>query len=255
MGNLSASDHAVTEILAAKLELVVSGPKLRYIDRQATYQLKVSNPGSVPAPSVTVNEVVPAGFKFRAASDGGRWDDAARTVSWQVGDLLPGQSREVSLELVAAASGEHRLQASAITSRGGVRTEAVALTRVEGTSALVIEVADVDDPIEVDSETAYEIRVVNAGTKLETNVELSCTLPENVELKGARTIGGLRHRHEGREVIFEPVLRLAPKADVVYRVLVRGTTAGDVRFRARVRADGMSEPITREESTRFYNDR
>lgn len=253
-GDLSASDQFLTEVLAAQLDLTVSGPKLRYIDRNATYQLKVSNPGSVPAQNVTVSEVVPAGFKFRGASDGGRWEEGIKTVSWNVGDLMPGQSREVALDLVAAAAGEHRLHAHAATPRGA-RAEASAVTRVEGTSALVVDVADVDDPVEVGNETAYEIRIVNAGTKTENNVELTCVLPDNVELRSVKTITGLRHRTEGREVIFDPLSRLAPKADVVYRVIVRGTTAGDVRFRARVRSEGVVEPVVREEITRFYNDR
>ncbi len=252
-GNLSASDHAVTDILEAKLDLVVQGPKLRYLERHAVYLLKVTNPGNAPAQNVTLNEVVPAGFKFHMASAGGRWDETTKTVSWQLGDVPPGQSREVSIDLLAAVAGDHRLQAQVVSSRGA-RTDASALTRIEGSSALVIELVDVDDPVEVGGETAYEIRVINAGTKMETNLEVTCTLPEQVEFKGAKSIAGVHHRVQGREVIFDPLPRLAPKADVIYRVTVRGLQAGDVRFRTRVRADGMPEPVLREENTRFYND-
>ena len=205
------------------------------------------------AQNVTLSEVVPAGFKFHAATGGGRWDQATRTVSWQLGDLAPGQSREVSIDLLAAAAGEHRLQAQ-VDSVRGARTEASALARIEGSSSLSIELVDVDDPVEVGGETAYEIRITNTGTKMETNLELTCTLPDQVEFKGAKSIAGIRHRLEGRDVIFDPLPRLAPKADVIYRVTVRGLQAGDVRFRTRVRADGMPEPVLREENTRFYND-
>jgi uncharacterized repeat protein (TIGR01451 family) len=253
-GNLSASDHAMTEVLEAKLDLVVQGPKLRYLDRHAVYQLRVTNPGTAPAQNLKLNKVVPAGFKFHGATAGGRWDESTKTVSWQLGDLPPGQSRDVSIELVAAAAGEHRLQAQVVSARG-VKTEASAVTRIEGSSSLVIELVDVDDPVEVGGETSYEIRVTNAGTKMETNLQLSCTLPDQLEYRGAKTAAGIRHRVEGREVVFDPLPRLAPKADIIYRVTVRGTAAGDVRFRTRVRADGMPEAVLREESTRFYNDR
>jgi uncharacterized repeat protein (TIGR01451 family) len=252
-GNLSATDQGTTEVLEARLDLALHGPKLRFIDRHAAYQLIVSNPGSAAAPNVVLNEVVPAGFQFHSATAGGRWDQATKTVSWQLGDLLPGQSREVTMDLVAASAGDHRLQAHATSSRGS-RTEAAAITRVEGSSNLVIDLVDVDDPVEVGGETAYEIRVANHGTKTETNVELVCTLPDQEELKGAKSIAGIHHRLEGRDVIFDPVPRLAPRADVIYRVLVRGTQAGDAHFRVRVRADGMSEPALRQENTRFYND-
>ena len=55
-------------------------------------------------------------------------------------------------------------------------------------------------------------------------------------------------------MIFEPLAKLAPRADAIYRVTVRGTTPGDVRFRARLRADGITEPVLREESTKIYGD-
>ena len=48
-GNLRASDHAVTDILEAKLDLAIQGPKLRYLDRHAVYTLKVANPGAAPS--------------------------------------------------------------------------------------------------------------------------------------------------------------------------------------------------------------
>jgi uncharacterized repeat protein (TIGR01451 family) len=252
-GNLSSGDSAQLEILLPKLDLVMSGPKLRYIDRKANYVMKVTNPGSAPANNVALREVVPAGFKFQAASPGGVYDEGSRTVSWVLGDLQPGQAREVAVELVPTAPGDHRLAALVTTSRG-LKTEAALQTHVEGLSAINVEVADTDDPVEVGAETAYEIRVANEGTKTETNVEVVCSLPEQMEFRAVKAGANLRYRLEGRDIVFEPISKLAPKADVIFRVQVRGRLAGDVRFRTRVRAEGMTEPILREERTRLYND-
>jgi uncharacterized repeat protein (TIGR01451 family) len=252
-GSLNATDSAALEVLLPKLELAVLGPKLRYIDRKATYTLKVTNPGSAPAANVVLHGGVPQGFKYATSSAGGMYDEGTRACAWVLGDLQPGQTREVALDLVPTTPGEHRLVAQ-VTSAQGLKTGAEMRTVVEGLPALLIEVADTDDPVEVGSETTYEVRVANAGTKTETNVEVVCTLPEQVEFRGAKAGANLRFRVEGREVIFEPLAKLAPRAEIIYRVQVRGKTAGDVRFRARVRADGLPEPVLREESTRFYND-
>jgi len=55
-------------------------------------------------------------------------------------------------------------------------------------------------------------------------------------------------------VIFEPLPRLAPRADVLYHINVRGIAPGDVRFRASITADNLSEPVLKEESTKVYGD-
>lgn len=251
--NLSATDSAQVDVLQCKLDLAVAGPKLRYIDRHAIYALKVSNPGNAPANNVTLTEIVPAGFKFHAASASGRFDENNRTVTWALGDVLPGQNREVNLELVAAAAGDHRLVGQVVAARG-VKTETEARTQVEGLSSLLLELVDVDDPVEVGAETAYEIRITNTGTKTETNLQLVCTLPEHLEFQSAKNAANQRFRVEGRQVIFEPLAKLAPRADVIFRVQVKGTLPGNARFRAVVRADGLAEPIQREEVTRIYND-
>ncbi len=252
-GGLSASDAAAFSVLVPKLVVVISGPKLRYLDRHAVYVLKITNPGTATASAVVLNELVPAGFKFHQANQGGQFTESTRLVSWKLGDLQPGQSKEVAVDLVATGPGEHRLIAQA-SGANGLKSENDARTVVEGLPSLAIEVGHLDDPIEVGAETAYEIRIANTGTKTETNVELVCTLPDQLQLKGAKCSTTLRFRQEGSDLIFEPLARLAPRADVIYKVYVRGIAPGDVRFRTRIKSDGQREPVIRDESMRIYND-
>jgi uncharacterized repeat protein (TIGR01451 family) len=252
-GGLKASAVAPVNVVLPRIDLAATGPHLRYLERKAVYTFKATNPGSAPAGNVSVQAVVPQGMKVHAASAGGQCDATTGTVSWFVGDLPPGQSREVSVEVIPVSMGEHHVRAVATAARG-LKTEAEVVTRAEGLSALLMELADADDPVEVGTDTSYEIRVTNTGSKMETNLQLTCTLPERMELRGARCAAGCRYRVDGRDVVFEPLPRLAPRADVVYRVFVRGTAPGDLRFRARIRADGLSEPVLREESTKVYGD-
>ncbi len=252
-GNLRSEDAASFEVILPRLDLTVSGPKLRYLDRKAVYVFKIINPGSAPASNVTINDQVPEGFKFLAASDGGRHDFATRTVSWFVGDLIPGQSREVSLEVLAINTGEHKHKANVIAARG-LRNDAEITTRVEGLPALLMELVDLDDPVEVGADTAYEIRVTNTGSKTETNLQLICTVPEKMEFRGATGAANCRFRVQGKDIVFEPLPKLAPRADAIYRVNVRGVAPGDLRFRARITADGLTEPVLKEESTKVYGD-
>jgi uncharacterized repeat protein (TIGR01451 family) len=251
---ISATDNTTIDILLPKLDLAMTGPKLRFLDRRATYVMKVTNPGSAPANAVALQEVVPAGFKFHSATQGGQFDEGSRTVVWALGDLLPGQVREVAIDLIPIVPGDHKLAALVTTTRG-LKTEAEVRTKVEGVSSLMIELVDLDDPVEVGAETAYQLRITNTGTKTETNLQVNCTLPDQVQLISAKCgAGNINPRTEGRELIFDALPRLAPKADVIYQIQVRGKTPGNARFRVHVRADGLSEPVQREENTRFYSD-
>jgi hypothetical protein len=117
-----------------------------------------------------------------------------------------------------------------------------------------MELVDLDDPVEIGADTAYEIRVTNTGSKTETNLQLICTIPDKMEFRGAQGAGGTHFRLQGKELIFEPLPRLAPRADALFRVNVRGVAAGDLRFRARITADGLSDPVLKEESTKVYGD-
>ena len=113
-------------------------------------------------------------------------------------------------------------------------------------------VVDVDDPVEVGGETVYEIRILNQGTKAATNVRLAALAP--AQLRPVSAEGPTRNAIEGGRVLFEPVPRLAPKADTTFRIRVQGLQAGDQRLRVQVQSDEMQTPVTKEESTRVYAD-
>jgi uncharacterized repeat protein (TIGR01451 family) len=251
--SLTCQDMAKVDVLLPRIQLSMAAPGLRYLERHAVVTFKVTNPGTAPVNHVTLVDQIPQGFKFVGATGDGRHDFASRTVFWTLGDLPPGQTQEVSLELVAINPGEYKNKA-VVTAARGLKDEAEAPTRVEGVSALLMEVVDLDDPLEVGAETSYEIRVTNTGTKTETNVHMDCTVPGKMEFLGAKGPGDLTSKVEGKHVVFAPLPKLAPRADAIYRIRVKGLSPGDVIFQARMKADGLSQEVLKEESTKIYGD-
>src|SRR5262249_50189334 len=53
-GDLRAKDRVCVTIAVPKLDVEVTGPKLRYLDRKAVYSFKITNPGDGPANQLTV---------------------------------------------------------------------------------------------------------------------------------------------------------------------------------------------------------
>jgi uncharacterized repeat protein (TIGR01451 family) len=250
---LSAKGKAAVEVLTPRLTLGVKAPRMRYLGRQAEIDIQVNNTGNAPAQGVSITDQVPPGFQMVQCNAGGSYDYATRTVSWYLGTIEPGQTREVSLHLLAKAVGEHKNHVK-VTAARGLHVQGEATTHVEGLSALVMVLADRDDPVEVGTETAYEVRVTNTGTKTETNLRLSCAIPPEMELLGAHGAGGVSFKVTGRDIVFDPLPALAPRADATYHIQVRGAKPGDVRFQARIQADGLSASVLKEESTHVYGD-
>src|SRR4029077_16714094 len=90
--------------------------------------------------------------------------------------------------------------------------------------------------------TAYEIRVTNTGSKTETNLKLVCTIPDEMQFKTAQ--GPARFHEQGKDIVFDELPKLAPRADAIYRVMVKGIAAGDVRFRAQITSTNFVKPGT-----------
>ena len=238
-------------VSAPSIKLTIDGPGLRYKSRTARYKLAVTNDGSGATNNVRIVHKVPDGFNFLRADKGGKFDSVNKTVSWFIGRLDIGESAQVELELTATGLGDFVHQAGAF-SEHAARTNAQLETRVEGTASLVLEIVDLDDPVEIGTETAYEVRVHNEGSKGANNVELSCELPPGVELIGVK--GPAQHLVEKGMIVFKSLAELAPGKTAIYRIHVRGTTGGNHRFRARLASNSIQEPLVFEELTKFYRD-
>jgi uncharacterized repeat protein (TIGR01451 family) len=253
-GIIKAQEKGAVNVIVPRLEVELSGPGLRYVDRKAAYTLRVTNKGDIAASNTTVSEVIPAGFKFLSASDGGRHTAAAQTLSWFVGELAPGQVREVNFELLAVKAGEHRHRVTACSERGfKVEVTQELATRVEDFSALTLEIANADDALEVGKFTTYEVMVTNGGSKMESDIRVVCVLPDKVEFKSSQ--GPTRFHFEGNVVLFDPVPKLAPRGDIVFQVRVKALAPGDLRFRAQVTSTNLIEPVIQARAMRVYSDK
>jgi len=248
-GGLKARDVATINVVQPRLDLTVVGPKLRYLDRKAVYTVRVTNPGDAAASNVFVTQQVPAGFKFVTADLGGQHDEVSHTIKWFVGELQAGQSKEVKCELMAIEQGEFTHKVTAHASRG-MKAEQELKTAVEGLSAILMELVDVEDPVEVGGETAYEIKITNTGSKAETDVKLVCSIPAQLKLKSVTA--PLKYELIGNDLVFQSLPKLSPRADVVFKITVTAESKGDARFKASLTSASLVEPVVKVEPTKVY---
>jgi uncharacterized repeat protein (TIGR01451 family) len=241
------------EVIAPQLDVVVEGPKKRYLERQATYQVSVSNAGTASARKIELVASLPTGLKFVSANNAGYYEEATRSVHWNLEELPANDSGSVELVTMPVEAGQHAIKLRG-TAQKGLIVEKEQPVLVEGVAAILFQVADSADPVEIGGETTYEVRVMNQGSKAAANVRLSVILPP--ELKPVAAEGPTRHGLvDGNRVNFDGLASLAPKAEMIYRVKVKALKAGDLRACFELLTDDMqSRPVKKEESTRVYAD-
>jgi uncharacterized repeat protein (TIGR01451 family) len=249
--NLRTEKSVNIEVIAPAVQVQVTGPGLRYLERQAKYTLTVSNPGTAAARDINLTARLPKGMQFVEASDSGRYDVATNSVMWALDELPPGQSGAVSLTTLAKDAGEQKLRGE-VRAAGGLSETTEQVTMVEGVAAVLFTVADIDDPVEVGGNATYEIHVVNQGSKAANRLQIAVDFPP--QIKPMTGDGPSRPTVEGQRMVFEPMSRLAPKADITYKVVGQCLAPGDLRVQVLLKTDEMEKPVVKEESTRVYKD-
>lgn len=249
-GEVYAESQLEMEITAPQLAVVVNGPDRRYLETKAQFEIAVSNPGTASAENIRLVAHLSKGLKFVEANNAGYYDPGTHAVHWNLVELPAQRSGSVSLIAEPVEIGQESLQIEA-DAPAGVSDRVEHSIDVKGIAALYFEVADVEDPIAAGDTTTYEVRVVNQGTKAATGVQLLATLPAEMTLVEAT--GATKHSLQGKNVAFQPLRSLAPKADTTYKLRIKAERPGDLRLRVQVVADELDTPVTKEESTRVYS--
>ncbi len=248
--NLLAEDRLPTEVIAPQLAVGMKGPSRRYLDREAKYTVLVENAGTAPARDIELVAFLPRGMKFVGSNNHGQYDPQQHAVYWSLEELPPAEIGAVEVSALPIEPGEQKLRVEGRASLGLSDAAEQAVT-VEGLAELSFEIADSADPIEVGSETIYTVRVTNRGSKAAANVQLVCALPP--EMQPVSGEGPTRVGVSGQQVACEPIARLAPDSEAVYKIRVVGLRGGDHRIRVQI-GSADTEPILKEEGTRVYSD-
>jgi uncharacterized repeat protein (TIGR01451 family) len=191
-------------------------------------------------------------MKFVETDAHGSYDAQQHAVFWSLEELPASKAGNVKLTAVPLETGDQKLRVEGRADLG-LTTAFEQTVSVDAAAELIHTISDLSDPIEVGSETTYEVKVVNVGTKSATNVRIAALLPP--ELKALSGEGPTRAANDGTRVIFEPLARLNPQEEAIFRISAQALKAGDFIFRVQISSAEWPTPVTREESTRVYLDR
>jgi uncharacterized repeat protein (TIGR01451 family) len=245
-GMLKADDSEVIKVIRPMIAITKDGPASVSLGREVAYRIVVSNKGDAPVQNLAVTDIIPPGSAFVSASDGGVFQNGI--ISWNLGTLQPGKSRELQVKVRSRQIGTmlNRAEASA-TDCPAVRDDAQ--TIVEGVAALLMEVVDSNDPVLIGDSTTYTITIRNQGTSPGRNIVVKAFLEDEQDFVSAT--GASQPVQQGASTTFAPVT-INPGASAVWTITVRANAAGDIRFKSIMSADGFERPVEETESTTLY---
>ena len=230
-----------------ELSLDCSAPVQVLLGRKAEVCLTVRNPGNVAELNTVVTLPLAAGAAFANATEGGVATNGS--VIWEIASLAPNASRQLCASLNLRQVGRMPFNATAVGASAKPVQSACATT-VIGIPAILLETADLRDPIAVGGEVTYVIKVTNQGTSAGTRVRLVCTLPASEDFVSGT--GTTAVKAQERTVTMDVLPTLEPKAVAAWQVVVKALSADDARFKVEVSSDQFEQPVFKDEATQLY---
>jgi len=250
--NVTSNESAATiEVVSPKLQIQLNGPKLRYLERQATYTASITNTGTAIATNVDLIVYLPSGLQFNSAENRGEYVPNQHAVMWQLAELAAGQTASTKVTLLPVEEGDFVLRTQ--LTADSVRAEPIEKpVRVEGQSELAFSIEDDNDPIETDGKTTYVIKIVNTGTRVDNEVQLQIDLPEGAVVEQVDAPSS--YQVNQRVIQFAPIAQMNSKEQQTIRVAVRHTREGTHVLRAQLKSKLRPGAVIKEESTQVYRD-
>lgn len=208
----------------------------------------VRNAGNQPESGLEVTLALPPGVTVTNLTADAVLADGR--IRWPLDTLRPEASAEVCAVLVTTEPGRLTLAASAF----GAKTppaETSCLSLVLGVPAILVELVDEADPVEVGGEVVYLIDVTNQGSAPLHGLRLTAAVPATQEfLSGA---GASEVTASEGLLTTAPLPELAPQAVASWRVVMRAAAPGDTRFRIEVKVEDFPRGAIEEvESTQQF---
>jgi uncharacterized repeat protein (TIGR01451 family) len=119
--NFVAEAAAETVVTAPRLEFNISAPSAARLGEMVPFRFEVKNVGTGEARGVVIRDLIPKSLSHSAGND----------LEYEVGRLMPGKAKQLTLELRAGKVGT-AVNRAVVLAEGGLTTEAKATIEISG---------------------------------------------------------------------------------------------------------------------------
>jgi uncharacterized repeat protein (TIGR01451 family) len=232
-----AADASTTVAVGEpKLSVIKTGPARRLVNRPATYQIAVSNPGTIALTGVRVIDKIPADITFLSATNGGQ--RVADQVQWDLGAIPAGGHKVVQMVVRSGKAGD-LTNVAEVRADHNLQARDAVLTTFENPKTLTLEIEKSIDPLDQGREAVYTIRALNPTSKPATNLGLTITVPDELRILDAS--GPTRGETKQQKVTFPPVPALGAGQETAYTVRVQAANAGAAKLKVELTSDSLPQ--------------
>jgi uncharacterized repeat protein (TIGR01451 family) len=199
------------------LEIVHRSKPVAMIGSDVIFDVVITNKGNGPAKNVLIQEDVPPQLQLQ---------EGFRELEYEVGNLMPGQSKRVQLGLKAVEVG--RLKNVIIaTASGGQRAQHE--IEMEVVAPKLIVTADGPTKRYLGRQVTHQFKLANPGTASATNVDLVAKLPPGLRFVKADNQGVYR---QANHAIYWSMAELTANKEVAVELITMPVDIGkqDISF-------------------------
>lgn len=238
----TAQATARSQVTRPRLALEVSAPRTVMQGEKVALKIRVANPGTGVATGVVLRERIPLGLSHPAGEE----------LEYEVGDLAPNETREITLTLSATKAGEVLNELHAYAT--GKVQATPARNRIEVIAPALQVKADGPKRRFLERQAVYTVEISNPGTASAERVELVAEIPQGMKFVKADNAGRydpktrrvhwkldkLPAKERGRVTLAAVALEQGPQKLVVQAKAERGLSA---RAEEQTLVEGIAEVL------------
>lgn len=246
-GDVEKRTSVLVKVVRPMLKLEVTGPRVTYLRRSATYTVLVTNPGDAVAENVRVVMHLPRGLHVTALDRPAEFDRQRETLRWVFPHVSAGGSEVMRFKANTTQQGQ-LLQRVTAVANDGVTSETKRVTHVLSRADLRIQIANGVGPMEVGARSIIGIEVENRGTQAARNVAVRVRLADTLDVAASSD-----YQFQGGLIQFNSI-SLAPGQKHVLQLHVKGKRRGEHVVRAMLQSNASSHELTAEATVFVYGD-
>jgi hypothetical protein len=164
-------------------------------------------------------------------------------AQWDLGYLKPGETKVITITGTAKSGG------SLVSCTKANYNPVLCLGPGVGIPAILLEVIDTADPVQIGDMEKFYVTVTNQGNAPDVNIVVKVEFEENFDYVSSS--GPTQGKADGKKgVVFAPLASLAPGQKATWEVSAKALSEGDHRTSVKLTSDAIQRSVDETEATR-----